>query len=379
MKISLLTATWHYNLGDELILLQEYNILREKFQGAEFNIFTYEEKSSLLPKEDNIKYIPYFPKNIRKKPIENLKYLWENISAIAKSNLIIIWGWWLIYDKEIQKWGSPIWQWKLRILLAKIFFKKIIWLAVGISYPENKAKSLKFLFSGKKTLVSVRDKKSHETLEKIGIKSNILDDSVFSYEPKNKSKISLIDSGSRPEWQKLGLIWISLRRWYLDHEQDNIKQIILYLSRKWYDIVFLSHSIHQEDILADDYIFTRSFALKYNLKITKSIEETLEYYPKLKFVVGMRFHSLILSVVHNIPFLALSYGNKTEELLKDLNYSYQINPRTFEFENFIKIFEALESNENEAKFDLKAKYDTIKEILILDYNNFLNGLERSQK
>lgn len=365
MQISLLTATWHYNLGDELILLQEYNILKERFVGASFNIFTYEEKSSLLPKEKHIKYIPYFPKNIRKKPIENLKFLWENIKAIYKSNLVIIWGWWLIYDKEIQKWGSPIWQWKLRILLAKILLKKIIWLAVGISYPENKANNLKFLFSRKETIISVRDKKSHETLEKIGIKSSILDDSVFSYEPKKHSN------------NKSNLIWISLRRWYLDHEQENIKQIVLFLSRKWYDIVFLSHSIHQEDILANDYIFTRSFALKYNIKITKTIEETLEYYPKLKFVVGMRFHSLILSVVHNIPFLALSYGNKTEELLKELDYSYQINPKTFEFENFIKIFESLENKENEAKFDLKAKYDTIKEILILDYNNFLNGLERS--
>jgi len=89
--------------------------------------------------------------------------------------------------------------------------------------------------------------------------------------------------------------------------------------------------------------------------------------------VGMRFHSLILSVVHNIPFLALSYGNKTDELLKELDYSYQINPKTFEFDEFIKIFEELEINENGAKFDLKTKYDTIRQMLTLDYNNFLDG------
>ena len=88
MNISIFTATGHYNLGDELILLEEYEVLREIYKNANFYIFTYDKKSSLI--EDKIKYIKYFPSNIKKKPFKNLKYLWKNIKTIYKSDLVII-------------------------------------------------------------------------------------------------------------------------------------------------------------------------------------------------------------------------------------------------------------------------------------------------
>lgn len=365
MKISLLTATGHHNLGDELILLQEYKYLKEKFDNPKFSIFTYNQDSSLLPEDNNIKYIPYFPKNIRKRPLKNLKYLFANIWAIFQSDLIIIWWWWLIYENEVQKSSSPVWQWKLRIFLAKLFFKKIIWFAVWINYSWEKIKNLKFLFRWKNIHVSVRDKKSQDLLSLINIKSKILPDSVFSYEPKTK-------------WKEASkIIGISIRKNYLKDEENNIKQIILYLSKKGYEIFFISHSIHEDDKLANDYLLLRDFAKKYNLWITRTIKETLSIYPKLKFVIWMRLHSLILSTIFNVPFIALSYWHKTNELLKDLEYDYSIPSKDFIFADFVRMFEKLESEENTVKLALKSKYDKIKEDLILDYNKFFDGLEKS--
>lgn len=365
MNISLLTATGHNNLGDELILLQEYEYLKERFNNPKFYIFTYNQGSSLLPEDSNIEYISYFPKNIRKRPFKNLKYLFANIGAIFKSDLVIIgWGW-LIYENEAQKASSPIWQWKMRIFLAKLFFKKIIWLAVWISYSSNKMKNLRFLFSWKRTKVSVRDEKSKKLLSQINIESTILPDPVFSYENTKQIKT------------ESKIIGISIRQKYLKDEENNIKQIILYLSKKWYEIIFISHSIHEEDRLANDYLLLRDFAKKYNLWITRTIKETLAIYPKLKFVVGMRLHSLILSTIFQIPFISLNYGIKTDELLKQLDYGYNIPSKEFDFSNFIKLFEKLELEQNSVKLALKSKYDKIKEDLVLDYNKFFDGLEES--
>jgi polysaccharide pyruvyl transferase WcaK-like protein len=91
----------------------------------------------------------------------------------------------------------------------------------------------------------------------------------------------------------------------------------------------------------------------------------------------MRFHSMILSIINNIPFLAISYGQKTQELLKDFEYEYALNPKKFNFEDFIHTFESLEKSNNEAKFALKAKYDTIRSNIELEYNNFFDGLKQN--
>lgn len=44
MHFSLFTATGAYNLGDELILLQEYEYLHNRYPEATFTIFTYDRK-----------------------------------------------------------------------------------------------------------------------------------------------------------------------------------------------------------------------------------------------------------------------------------------------------------------------------------------------
>lgn len=423
MILSLLTATWHYNLWDELILLQEYKILKDYFwENTKFNIFTYNENSSFLPKNSNINYVTYSPTDMYKKPFSNVKYLLSNIFSIAKSDIVIIgWGW-LIYTDEKQVTRAPLFYWKLRVFLAKLFSKKIVWLAVGISFPENKLKDLRFLFSGKKTYVSVRDESSQNLLEKIWINATLLSDPVFSFStvtsncsinqekefnntrfplPREwQEKISElqndfeIDSEINSEWRLLDchdflqksrndrkkLVWISLRKWYLLNEMENIKQMILFLSKKWYEIVFLSHSIHQDDILANDYAFVSDIAKTYWIRVTKTMEETLEIYKNLDFIIWMRFHSMILSIIYNIPFIALSYWIKTQELLKTFNHEdFSFDPKNFNFEHFIHKFEQLEKSSETVKFAIKEKYDTIKPILITEYNNFLNGLESIKK
>lgn len=90
MHCSLFTATGAYNLGDELILLQEYLYLKNRYPKATFSIFTYEKESSLLEGGLSIEYFSYFPRNIRKKPVQNIGYFLRGIYEIWKSDLVVI-------------------------------------------------------------------------------------------------------------------------------------------------------------------------------------------------------------------------------------------------------------------------------------------------
>lgn len=107
------------------------------------------------------------------------------------------------------------------------------------------------------------------------------------------------------------------------------------------------------------------------------MQETLKTYGELEMVIGMRLHSLILSFVHAIPFFAISYGKKTDEFLRGINYEYSLAARNFDMEVFKKRFTELEKTKNDQKFALSAKNDTIKREINLTTHIFFDGLEKS--
>lgn len=365
MHISILTASGKYNLGDELILAEEFRHLKNHFPKATFSIFTYDAKS-LLINDSQIKTVTFFPNKTKQKPLKNIVYFFQNIWTIFRSDLIIIGGGGLIYDRETQKNMLPMLQWKARIFLAKLFRKKIIWWAVGINLLEENIQKIHFLFSGKNTIVTVRDGKSLETLKKIWIKSQVLPDVVFGYIPSGHK---LQTTNYKPT------VGISLRSGYLKNEVESIQAMLEFLLQKNYQIIFLSQSIHPDDQNANDKIFMGRFANHPNIQVTETIQETLEAYKMLDFVIGMRLHSCILSVVHSTPFLALSYETKTKELLLDLDYHFFLEANNFDITLFQTLFSDLESQASNVKLALQQKNDTIKSDLWEKIRSILSRLQ----
>ena len=249
----------------------------------------------------------------------------------------------------------PLMQWLFRVLIAKLFRIPVIWWAVGINLSENTPKQLlSLLFSGKKMLVTVRDPKSQKLLESAGISSQILPDPVLSY---------MAPSEDRPQIDAPKKVGISLRTGYTKDESAFITEMLRYLREKNLEITFLSQSIHPDDIHANDALFAKQFALPQET-ITKNLSETLEAYKSLDYVIGMRLHSLILAVVHAIPFVALSYETKTRELLTSLEYPYVLDVQNARLESFVELFESLMHEEKSVKFDLIAKNDTMRELSV---------------
>lgn len=368
MRYSLFTATGAYNLGDELILLQEYMYLRNRHPEATFSVFTYDAKSSLLPEDPSIEYLHYFPHHSKTRPLQNIWYALQTILTIRKSDAIIIGGGGLLYDNEEgQSLDTLLLPWRIRVWLAKFFRKPIIYWSLGIHLKkENEAKILP-LFTGENIHISVRDSESKKTLESLGIKSLLLRDPVLTYDPE----IPKLLIKKRP---KIGL---SFRSGFMQNELENIERIITFLMAHEYEPILLNHSFHPSNPSANDDIFLRDLQEKYSLHSTKDMRETLEVYKELEFVIGMRLHSLILSFVHAIPFFAISYGKKTDEFIRGINYDYSLAARVFDIEIFKKQFLELEKEKNEQKFALSTKNDTIKREIHIITNTFFDGLEKS--
>ncbi len=90
-----------------------------------------------------------------------------------------------------------------------------------------------------------------------------------------------------------------------------------------YKIVLLPHSLHPDDETSHDGYYLQKF-LYPGVEIAQSIEHTLDTYSEADLVIAMRLHSMILSHVMKKPFVALSYGKKTDEFLKSIGYDETI-------------------------------------------------------
>lgn len=354
MNISILASIWCQNLGDELILKNEIKILEQMYKGEKikFRVFSYDYKKPLYEKE-NVSYIEYFPIWIKNKKniFKNLINLSEFLKTVIWSDLIVIWWWWIIYDNEIQENNNPLNQWIFRNNFFRFFWKKVMFYAVwiNITYTENLAK-LKRIFKWVYKIF-VRDSFSFETLERIWIKSEIIDDPVFfdnidnpeiinwvPYQEKELKNLLLKKIDSRnfnlKDLENINFqnknVWITFRAWYIGKSRNEkieilmIKEIINFLLIRNAKVFFLPHSIHTNDIKSNDLEFYKkiisSVWLQDRVYLAESLNEVYEIYKskKIDLCLSMRLHSMILSQVYDIPFVAFSYSKKTDELIKKI-------------------------------------------------------------
>lgn len=338
MKITILASVWAKNLWDELILKNEIQYFQSVYgKNTEFFVATYDMNHPFIVGK-NIHYFEYFPCDAKKikNIFRNIKNFFMFLKYIRKSDLVVIGGGGIFFDNEGKNVKNPLKQWKMRVNICKIFKKKIRFHAVWV-HIKNPAhyKILTSIFSWKNTDVTLRDISSQNILQECGISSEIIPDPVFSDKKSNKnvftqnyfiSKIHPkqfhtedIDSLDL-EWKT---IWISFRKGYFYEDAKTIWEIITIIQKKWWNIILLPTSFHPTDKYSNDYIFLKYFAQKYNIKITSSMGETYKYFRenKIDICFSMRLHSMILSQVYKIPFVAFSYSKKTDELIKILSKS----------------------------------------------------------
>lgn len=99
------------------------------------------------------------------------------------------------------------------------------------------------------------------------------------------------------------------------------KELIKKLLSRGYEVLLLPHSLHPTDEVSHDGYYLQDF-LSPGVMTTQSIEQTLEAYKKCHIIISMRLHSMILALTHHIPFVGVSYSQKTTMLLEEINWKY---------------------------------------------------------
>lgn len=355
-RICLFTATGAENLGDELITLCEVSELFKR--GYEhITVFSHDiarTRRFFLSQKynpENIHFCEYFPNAIRTQPLRNIQLLWETIKIIRKSDAIFIWGGGLFYS-EHDEWHSPLRLWWMRAMLVKLLWKTITYLSLGISASVEQLKPYNWwLFSG--NTITVRDVQSQKILQELWKKSTVLPDPVLSFSPTVWDKI-----------EKNKIIGIALRKWFISDVVllDTIKKIIA----RGYEVLLLPHSLHPLDETSHDGYYLQNFLLP-GVRTTQSIEQTLKAYKTCRIIISMRLHSMILAIDHHIPFIGISYGQKTSQLLREIDWKYTCQGA---WDDVIKHIEEIEGNYVQLSTQLEKIHGSQRE----NYNTILSSI-----
>ncbi|PID84408.1 hypothetical protein CSB09_01195 [Candidatus Gracilibacteria bacterium] len=321
-KILIMALVGKQNIGDEYILKSEYMFLKKKYPDAKFTIATFDTTSTPIV-DKNISYISYFPNNLKKNPFKNIYYFLRQTFAMMLHDCIIVGGGGIFFDNEPNSdFKKLIYQWKLRLSLARFFKNKICFFGISLEIKSSThLRQLRQIISSKDTVL-VRNKKSKESLLKIGLKSVLIDDVVFL------SSTQLRQTSTQKSQKKN--IGISLRGgFFSDTNIQEFQKAIKILEKQKYTFVFLSHSL-DGDINTNDAKFVESiFGKKY--QITQSFEETEKAYQTIDMMISMRFHSTVLSAMRAIPCILISYGPKTDALIED----FDLKERSFQIGNLL--------------------------------------------
>lgn len=337
--ISIFASIWCQNIGDELILKNEIELLKKEFwENTKFYVFTYDKKDIFVSSE-NIFYKEYFPIWIKKKRniFRNIKNFFSFLNVTRKSDFVVIWWGWIIFDKENQSTKNPLDLWNFRTKIFRFFWKKIYFFRLWIDIKnEENLKKLKNIFK-KYYKVVVRDQNSKNILDHIWVNSEIQKDPVFYDDwEKNFTKDFCLKKIKSYDFSVFDLknmdfdfawktVWIWFRSSYLVKksnisermEEWKIREIINFLEKSWAKVILIPHSFHKNDPKANDYDFLKKFASD-SVKILENMQEVYEIYKnrKMDLCLAMRLHSMVLAQVYEIPYVWVSYSLKTEEVLK---------------------------------------------------------------
>ncbi len=341
-KVKHIAVSGYYgfdNFGDEAIL----------------NVLTKELKKNNF-------YITVFSKNPEKTGFNlgvNAVYTF-NIKSIIKTlkncDVLISGGGSLLQDSTSLK---SLLYYVFVILCAEFLKKDVIIFAQGIGPIKNIFGKLLTKIALKKCkYITVRDEKSLFLLRSWKLNPELVSDPVWNirtkaYNPADKVGIQL------RSWKGLSQKYLfNLAKSVVDYFPD--KQIYIYSFQDALDLDICKHFEAQLKLLKPD--------IKTKLINAMSIENTVESFAELNYLIGMRYHACLLALKYGIPTLALSYDTKVKKLADRFDLPCS------------------ELNENE---DLNTLFDKLKAIqtqmiqkkakdCVFDFNKILNKISGSE-
>jgi len=304
------------NSGDDALLMSIINDLKKNDNSAKITVL------SKNPKKTGLQYLVNAVN--RYNPFSLIK-------TIATCDLLISGGGTLIQDATSTK---SLFYYLFVIKLAQIFHKKVMLYANGIG-PLNSFKNIENTrkILDKVDLITLRDPKSKEELDKIGItkpRVELTADPAFLIEA-NESGKSVLESYGVPKDKPL--MCVSVREW--KNNPDDFVEIMAsfcdYAAEKYgLFTVFLTMQQKVDFAIASDIkdkMRNKSVVIGGNYPV----ETLLSVMDEMTVSVGMRLHTLIYSASRMIPLIGIVYdpkingfleylGNNRYTMVEDLSY-----------------------------------------------------------
>jgi polysaccharide pyruvyl transferase CsaB len=311
------------NTGDEAILSSIIFSINKKYPISKYTIFSLDKTHTMqIHKNEAAKietvFRPCFDRKFLKSEFLKM-YL-----SIKESNLVIIGGGGILQDVHNY---LTIPCFLHTVILAKLMNKPVMFYSIGVGPFKNKvSKFLVKYICNISDLITVRDEESKECLTSIGVdKTSIIVtvDPVFALTPISSDKARKILINENVPLKK-PMIGISVRwvKWFKLNEQI-FANLFDYLVDKYNaTIVFIPFGYDgiPSDLEISEKLIKKARSKMYLIKGKYTPSEILGIVGQCDFLIGMRFHSIIMSLIMKVPFLGISYLPKVRSLLKQLNY-----------------------------------------------------------
>ncbi len=279
------------NFGDEAIL----SVLINKLQ---------QDKHRITVISSNPQYTKSQYKHIRSVQTFNIP---DIFAAIRKSDVLISGGGSLLQDVTSLK---SLFYYLFVIFLGLFLHKDVIIFAQGIGPINNKFGELltQTLLKNCK-YVSVRDEKSLELLKSWGIKADLLCDPIFSTQI--------------PHYKKTNTVAVQLRDFQTMNE-DFIDRLAQKISKEFSDKDIEIYSFQDAIDLEVCQKFEKAVnmlnpSIKTTLYSNLTNSEIINNLAKAEYLVGMRFHAIIIGLLAKCKILAINYDIKVEKLAKEFD------------------------------------------------------------
>lgn len=314
MKKLKIYAYVNFNLGDDLFV----KVLCNRYPNTKFILHAPKEYKKTFKKIKNLKvrssdsYI-YRGINFILRRL-NISYRYNDLIARKYDAFVHIGG--SIYMQR-ENWRQTLREKQKLKMKNKPFF--VLGANFGPYQDEEFYLKYKELFK-EYTDICFRDKYSFNLFNELN-NVRLADDVIFQLKEENQSikkkSNSIVISVIKP----------SIRKHLVGFDEiyyNKIKDIAIYFIEKKYNVTLMSFCGNEGDMEAVSEIMA-IIPKKHLNKLDKylyrnDIEAALHTIEISDFVVGTRFHAMILGWVYNKPVFPIAYSEKMTNVMKDINF-----------------------------------------------------------
>lgn len=238
--------------------------------------------------------------------------------------------------------------------------------------------------------VSTRETISAECLRKFCNKEIFVTNDLAVYLKKQSSdRVDKIFSDLNLDMKKNNKIAITVRPYRFpesvnpskayEEYKKSIEKFIRVMQKEGYQVVMIEHvyskNLHENDIQCIQEILDL-IPSKERCPIVQdrslNCEEMKELYSRFDYIIGTRFHSVIFSIMEQVPAIAITYGgNKGQGIMRDLGMQqYALDINEISFDKLYTIFDNLRKNKDNVRKSLKEYGEKIT----VDRENLINKM-----